>query len=152
MSRDVRARGPATLAIATALGIAAFWIAFFTIGLAPQGAPACYLAFERAFPLPDAALAAALLAAGISLRRGRPQGYALGLAAAGGLVFLGLLDASFNLQQGIYALSSGDLLTNAAINLWCVGLGLWLIARLGRALVDPTAATRSPARPRDTSS
>ena len=43
----------AWLMILTGAGIILFWIAFFTIGLTPENAPPCYLAFEHAFPPPD---------------------------------------------------------------------------------------------------
>jgi hypothetical protein len=116
----------AVLAVLTALGIAGFWIAFFTIGLTPAHLPACYLAYEHSFPVPDAALSVTLAVAGVLVLRGRELGRNLGLAAAGGLVFLGILDASFNLQQGVYAASTADLFVNALINAWCVVFGLLL--------------------------
>lgn len=134
----------ASLAIATAVGIAAFWAAFFTVGLAPDRPPECYLAFERSFPLPDGALALALLAAGVLVRRGAPPGRALALVASGGLVFLGLLDLSFNLQQGVYASSTTDLAVNALINAWCVLLGLALALRFTPSFAPPVTAAGAP--------
>ena len=91
--------------------------------------PACYLAFERAFPVPDLVLALALLAAGILLLMGHPAGRAPSLACAGALIFLGLLDASFNLQNGIYSASAAALAMNGLLNLWCVGLGTAILIR-----------------------
>ncbi|MEW5723544.1 MAG: hypothetical protein AB1896_10590 [Thermodesulfobacteriota bacterium] len=123
----------AWLQMATGVGIVLFWIGFFTVGLAPENPPPGYFAFEHAFPLPDAFLAAALILAGALLIQGRPAGRVLGLAAAGGLVFLGLVDFSFNLENGMYTLSAADLALNGFINLWCVGLGLVSIRRLGLA-------------------
>jgi len=118
----------AALEITTASGIGLFWVAWFAGGLAPEDPPACYLAFERAFPLPDLVLALALLAAGLFLLKGRPAGRALSLACAGALIFLGLLDASFNLQNGLYS-TPANLAMNGCINLWCVGLGTGLLIR-----------------------
>ena len=48
---------------------------------------------------------------------------------AGALIFLGLLDFSFNFQNGIYALSTADLLLNGFINLWCVVFGIILAVK-----------------------
>ncbi len=48
---------------------------------------------------------------------------------AGALIFLGLLDFSFNYQNGIYALSTADLLLNGFINLWCVIFGIVLAVK-----------------------
>jgi len=122
--------------IATGLGILLFWAAFFTIGLVPANAPPCYLAFEHSFPLPDGVLAAGLLAAGTLLRRGRAAGAALSLMCAGGLLFLGLIDVAFNLQNGMYTASLAGGLAVAAINLWCIVLG----SALALAFVPTTRA------------
>jgi hypothetical protein len=59
--------------IATGLGIIAFWILFFTAGMAPAHPPTCFFAFEHAFTLPDAVLSIGLLAAGILQRMLRPE-------------------------------------------------------------------------------
>jgi hypothetical protein len=117
------------LMILTGAGIILFWIAFFSVNMVPENAPACYLAFEHAFPPPDALLALGLLAAGVLTLRGRPAGLTLSRVCAGGLLFLGMIDISFNLQNGIYGLGTDELISMAAINLWCVGLGAALAMR-----------------------
>jgi hypothetical protein len=118
------------LEILTGTGIILFWIAFFTVGLAPTHPPECYFAYEHAFPPPDIILSIALIASGILLLKGRPAGVKLSLISAGGLIFLGILDISFNLQNGVYLISTGELISNGFINLWCVGFGLTIIFRL----------------------
>ncbi len=125
--------------MATGLGIVVFWAQFFTVGLAPTNAPACYFAFEHSFPLPDLILAVSLLTAGALTSAGQPLGPPLGLMCAGGLLFLGLVDASFNTQNGIYTSSFADGLTSAAINLWCIALGIATAATMAL----PHAATRA---------
>jgi hypothetical protein len=132
MLNDERRKLIASLEIVTAVGLVLFWVAFFTVGLAPENAPACYFAYEHSFPLPDGILAALLMAAGILLTKNRPWGAKLSLAAGGALVFLGLLDFSFNIQNGVYLTSTMDLILNAFINIWCVGFGLALIVLTGR--------------------
>ena len=77
-------------------------------------------------------MAVLLLAAGILLMKNRLWGVNLSLAAGGALVFLGLLDFSFNIQNGVYLTSTIDLVLNAFINIWCVGFGLALIIMIGR--------------------
>ena len=133
MVKDDKRRLIASLEIVTGIGLILFWIAFFTVGLAPDKAPPCYFTYEHSFPLPDGVLAILLLIAGILLMRSRPAGRPLSLVAAGALVFLGLLDFSFNLQNGIYLTSTVDLVLNAFINLWCVGLGLAIAIITGRS-------------------
>jgi hypothetical protein len=132
MVKDDKRSLIASLEIVTGVGLILFWLAFFTVGLAPDQAPPCYYAYEHAFPLPDGVLAILLLVAGILLMRSRPAGRTLSLIAAGALVFLGLLDFSFNLQNGIYMTSTIDLVLNAFINIWCVGFGLAIAVMIGR--------------------
>jgi hypothetical protein len=132
MVKGDKSRLIATLEVVTGVGLILFWLAFFTVGLAPDKAPPCYYAYEHAFPLPDGVLAILLLVAGIMLMKSRPWGRPLSLIAAGALVFLGLLDFSFNLQNGIYLTSTVDLVLNAFINVWCVGFGLAIAVLIGR--------------------
>jgi hypothetical protein len=119
-------RALAALAVVAAGGIAAFWVGFFTVGLAPEKPPACYFAYEHAFPLPDGLLAAVLFVAGVLVLRGRASGRSPMLVCSGALVFLGLLDAAFNFQQSVYRTSTADLVLNGCINLFCVVLGVLL--------------------------
>lgn len=123
----------AVFQVITALGLILFWIGFFTVGLAPETPPPCYFIFEHSFPLPDILLALALLVAAFSLIRGNRFGKTLSLAAAGALIFLGILDFSFNIQNGMYAISAVDTILNGFINGYCVIFGIVVIVRLGRA-------------------
>jgi len=114
----------AILELLTAVGLIIFWILFFTVGLAPKNPPAGYLPYEHSFPLPDGLLALLLLAAGTLILLNNPLGANLSLIAAGALVFLGVLDFSFNIQNGMYKTSKMDLVLNAFINVWCVVFGV----------------------------
>ena len=118
-----------TLQIATAAGILLFWALFYTVGLAPANPPPGYSEFESAFPLPDGLLALALVRAAALLRSPlvsrQRTGRSLSLACAGALVFLGVLDFSFNVQNGLYTTTAWDeALTAAAVQAWCLGFGL----------------------------
>jgi hypothetical protein len=121
----------AILELLTGVGLILFWIGFFTIGLAPKNPPPGYLAYEHSFPLPDGLLAILLLAAGTLLLLNNPLGSHLSLIAAGALVFLGVLDFSFNIQNGIYKISKSDLILNAFLNIWCVGFGVAIAVIVG---------------------
>lgn len=133
MAKELNYRLIASLEIVTAVGIALFWITFFTVGMAPEKPPACYFAYEHAFILPDCLLALLLLTAGILLMKNSPIALKLSLAAAGALMFLGLLDFCFNIQNGIYTASSVDLVLNAVVNLWCAGFGLMMFVMILRS-------------------
>ena len=114
----------AILELLTGVGLILFWILFFKVGLAPKNPPPGYLAYEHSFPLPDGLLAILLLVAGTLLLLNNPLGINLSLIAAGALVFLGVLDFSFNIQNGVYKISKTDLVLNAFLNVWCVGFGV----------------------------
>jgi hypothetical protein len=120
----------AILELLTGIGFMLFWIGFFTLGLAPENPPQCYFAYEHSFPLPDILLSIAILASGILLLKNKDSGKTLSLVCAGGLMFLGILDFSFNIQNGIYLTSTLDLILNAFINIWCVAFGLVLYLKM----------------------
>jgi len=122
----------AVLELLTGIGIILFWIGFFTIGLAPENPPQCYFAYEHSFPLPDIILSIAMLASGILLLKNKESGITLSLVCSGGLMFLGILDFSFNTQNGIYMTSRLDLILNAFINVWCIGFGVIISMLISR--------------------
>jgi hypothetical protein len=122
----------AWLEIVTGIGIILFWIGFFTVGVAPETPPEGYFVFEHSFPPPDCMLSALLIIAGVLLLKGRSRGVVLSLVASGGLMFLGILDASFNIQNGMYAITPLDTILNLFINLWCFGFGLVTALVLGK--------------------
>jgi len=125
--KEDKSRLIASLEIVTGVGILLFWIAFFTVGMAPENAGPAYFAYEYNFVVADMLVIILLIAAGILLMRGRRLGIVLSLAAAGALIYLGLVDMAYNLRNGVYLASSVDLVINAAINLWCVGFGIAII-------------------------
>jgi hypothetical protein len=118
------------LAILTAVGLMLFWIGFFTIGLAPENPPAGYFAYEHSFPVPDNILAVVLLIGAVLCLKGRAQGTTMLAAGGGALVFLGILDMSFNFQNGMYSISVMDMILNAFINLWCVIFGALIAVKM----------------------
>ena len=132
MKKERSERTVAVLELMTGLGIILFWIGFFTVGLAPANPPDGYFVFEHSFPPPDTVLALTLIAAAVLLLKGKALGRSLSLVAAGGLLFLGIIDTSFNIQNGMYAISVTDTILNAFINAWCVGFGAFLVYRFNR--------------------
>ncbi len=131
----------AALLAVTAAGTAAYWIAFFAAGNALHSSETdAYVAFEHAFPAADTWMASAAIAAAIGLVRRRPWAVLAGIAAGSALVFLGLLDVLFNLEQGLYARLSAAMAVETVINLFCLAAGPFFVvyfwrhrARLGAA-------------------
>ncbi len=116
--------------LAIAVGIISFWIAFFSADLVNIDDPhleEIYMAFESAFPVADISLSIVLIIGGIGLLKKMPFGFLFSLLGGASLIFLGLLDVSFNTQQGIYLLGIGEAILNISINLLCLGGGIFLI-------------------------
>jgi hypothetical protein len=120
--------------------VAAFWLLYFATDAALGHGDPRVVAYEAAFPLADAGLAAALLLAGHCLLRGHAPGPFLLVGAAAVSVYLGLLDLTFYAGHGLYARLSPSVLVELGVNAACVGgglLGLGAGWRLWRADVAP---------------
>lgn len=140
-----RFKAAVMIELVAAFGIVAFWTVYFTADLVrieDARLKDVYIAYESAFPPADLALAGLLAAAGIALWRGKRSGILLSLLGGSCLVFLGLLDVSFNAQQGIYALGPGEAVMNMGINGACLGLGIFLILTFAKA-GGPAAGKRT---------
>ncbi len=119
--------------LAIAVGIISFWIAFFSADLVNIDDPhleEIYMAFESAFPVADISLSIVLIIGAIGLLKKMPFGVLFSLLGGASLIFLGLLDVSFNTQQGIYLLGIGEAILNISINLLCLGGGVFLIVTI----------------------
>jgi hypothetical protein len=119
------------LAVVAAL-TALYWIDFFTSGGVHVRDDAVYLAFEKAFPLADAWMAACSLLGAIGLWRRRSWGLLFGLLAASAQVFLACMDVLFNLNEGNYAIASTAMAAEMLINVGLLIGAPLLIAFLWR--------------------
>jgi len=119
----------AILQILLALGFIGFWIFFFAVENRNPENTEIYLAFERSFPVPDLGwITPCLFVAAIGLILDETFGIFFTIISGSALIFLGLLDISFNIQNGGYKKSPSDTIMNLFINLICVILGpvfLW---------------------------
>ena len=114
--------------IITSLLLILFWIYFFGIECTDPNINPTYLAYEKAFPVPDLAwIVTLLLISMIWLKNNELKGIVSTIAAGSALVFLGLADISFNLTQGIYTQSVADGILNITINLLSLFYGLTLV-------------------------
>lgn len=131
-------RKVAWLGLVMAAGLAVFWTLFFTVGLSPENPPPGYEQFESAFPFPDLVMAFLLALSAVGVMRNHPRA-ATGMVACGGaLIFLGLLDFSFNIQNGMYQISPVETAMNVFIQLACLVSGGIFIYTYGLSQRDAT--------------
>ena len=90
----------AILQIIFAAGLIGFWIYFFLFENKDPEKEEYYLKHERSFPLPDLGLiTVSLIIAAIGLLSNQRYGVFFTVVAGGALLFLGLIDFAFNLQN-----------------------------------------------------
>lgn len=116
----------AGLQIATAVGIAVFWVTWFRGTHDEEWLPEGYVQHERVFVFPDAVLAVLLVASAVLLLAEDPMGRSLSLVCAGMLAFLGLLDAAYFWQTGLFARERGGA-GNAAVVVALLALSVVLL-------------------------
>jgi nucleoside-diphosphate-sugar epimerase len=118
----------ARLQFLTAAGLLIYWPLFFTIGLAPEVPPFGYFVFQHSFVVPDVMLGIAFIRAASWLLSEdfpkRRRGRSLSLVCSGALLFLGMLDISFNVINSFYSLLPLDTIVELAVNAWCMGFGV----------------------------
>jgi hypothetical protein len=125
----------AALEISFAVGLAGFWSYFFLFENKSPARSAIYLGFERSFPVADLGwVAPCLAAAAAGVLREQKFGYILTIAGGGALIFLGLVDISFNIMNKQYTSNLADGIMNAFINASCMVFGPLFIVVASRHL------------------
>ena len=122
----------AVLLLVTAVVTVAYWVDFFWHGSVNVVEKDWYIRFERAFPVADGFMSASAAVAAIGLLAGAAYGVAWGLVTAGALLFLGLMDVTFNVGNGLsgHLGRSWPMRAELAINVWCIGFGAALLVVL----------------------
>ncbi len=83
--------------------IVLFWILYFSEVIVSAGdANALASAFESAFPVADGVVSLVLVVAGVCMLKHKPLGTFSLVAASSMVLYLGMLDATFNAVQGFY--------------------------------------------------
>jgi len=120
------------LLIGTAAGVIYYWADFFLKGSVHVKKDDWYIKFERAFPPADFWMSACAVAGAVGLITDHAFGLIFALLAAGSLIFLGLMDVTFNVQNHLYRLvtESSEMKFEVFVNLWTLGLGIALIVCL----------------------
>ena len=133
MSEQGRPKGFTILAIILAVfavGVIAFWITFFTSGAVSMSDRPAYLEHEQSFPLADFYMAVGCLICSVGIFKRRPWALLFGLLAGSGIIFLGLMDTLYSIQQGIFSFSTTAGIEALVICGVCLILGPATIAYL----------------------
>jgi len=128
----------------TAVVTPLYWIAFFATGNLTPSPTDIGLRFEMAFPAADMWMAVAAALGAIGLKRGWALGYPMAIAAAGSMLYLALMDVTFDLENGVYMLERGQVAIEIAINVFCLGAAAVLFGVLLARAPKPNSAARHP--------
>ena len=123
---------PSVLLIGTAIGLTYYWVDFYVRGGVQVVNEDWHVRFQKAFLTADLWTAACALVGAIGLLSGQTYGLLFVLITASSLIFLGLMDVTFNIQNNLYRLvtASSQMKFEVFINLWTLGLGFGTIACL----------------------
>ena len=120
------------LLIVTALFTIYYWLDFYLRGGVQVIQEEWYIKFEKAFPAADLWMAACALLGAVGLLTEQTYGLLFSLLAASSLIFLALMDITFNVENKLYRLvgTSREMALELLINLWGLSFGVILIAYL----------------------
>ena len=115
MTGDVLVWVAAVVQLATAAGIVLFWRSWFRQSHREPWLPLGYVEHERVFVYSDSVLAGLLVvSAGLTVFD-VALGRTLGLLCAGMLLFLGVIDAAYFWEHGLFARIRGGLVNGAVV-------------------------------------
>ena len=121
------------LLIITALFTIYYWADFYLRGGVQVIEEEWYIKFEKAFVVADLwGITACSLIGAVGLLTEQSYGPFFCLLAAGSLIFLALMDITFNIENGLYPLIavSNEMVFEVVINVWALVLGIGLIVYL----------------------
>jgi len=122
--------------------ITAYWITWFTAPeLIQSRTPEAldyqvYVNFEQAFPLADGFIAIAALIGVIGLWRMKSWGFLSMMLAAGGAIFLGLMDLLYDIQHSMFVPLNAETTIELIIVILTLSLGPIMTALLWRRRKD----------------
>lgn len=135
MNEADRPRGFVVFAVVLmvfSVGVIAFWIEFFTSGAVSMGDSQAYIEHERSFPLADGYMVVCCLICAVGLIRRRSWALLFGLVGGSAIIFLGLMDTLYSIQQGHFAAMDAAALEAFVICAVCLALGPAAIIYLWR--------------------
>ena len=123
----------AVLLIISALGTIYYWADFYLRGEVQVIEEEWYIKFEKAFLVADLwGITTCSLIGALGLLTEQPYGQFFSLLAAGSMIFLALMDITFNIENNLYQLiaTSNQMVFELVINLWFLVLGISIVVYL----------------------
>ncbi|HEY94417.1 MAG TPA: hypothetical protein G4O15_05715 [Dehalococcoidia bacterium] len=125
------------LLLGTAVGLIYYWYDFFTKGSVPVIDEDWYIKFEKTFPVADIWTAVCAIIGAVGLLTDNNFGPFFTLLTGSSLLFLGLMDVTFNVQNKLYQYikKSGQMKFVVFINIWTIGFGISCILLMWSEIV-----------------
>ena len=113
----------------TAIFLIYYWIDFFLRKGVQVTQEEWYIKFQKAFPIADVWAAICALLCGVGLLTEQNFGLLFALLAASSIIFLALMDITFNVENKLYNLvgTSNEMKLELAGNIWFLSVGIVLI-------------------------
>ena len=113
----------------TSIFLVYYWIDFFLRKGVQVIREEWYIKFQKAFPVADMWAAICALLSVIGLITEQNYGLLFSLLAASSLIFLALMDITFNVENKLYNLvgTSNEMKLELAGNIWFLSIGIILI-------------------------
>ena len=107
-----------------------YWVDFYMKGGVQVVSDESYIKFQKAFVAADSWAAVCAVVGAIGLLTEQTYGMIFAIVTGSSLIFLGLMDIAFNIQNNLYHLirSSGQMKFEVLLNLFSLGLGINFIA------------------------
>ena len=117
------------LLIMTAIFLIYYWIDFFLRKGVQVTQEEGYIKFQKAFPIADVWAAICALLGGVGLLTEQNFGLLFALLAASSIIFLALMDITFNVENKLYNLvrSSAEMKGELVGNIWFLSVGIIVI-------------------------
>ena len=114
-----------------------YWIDFFLRKGVQVTQEEWYIKFQKAFPVADMWMVMCALFGAIGLLTEQDFGLFFSILAASSMIFLALMDITFNVENKLYHLigTSNEMKLELAGNLWFLSVGIILIIYLWTRIV-----------------
>ena len=125
------------LLLGTAVGLIFYWYDFFTKGSVPVINEDWYIKFQKSFPIADIWTAVCAVIGAVGLITDNGFGPYFTLITGSSLLFVGLMDVTFNVQNKLYQYikKSGQMKFEVFVNVWTIGFGISCISLMWSEIV-----------------